>query len=52
MSNDPRQDRHTVAILLMGTAFIGLVAVLFPALVPALGIALAAFMALALFLML
>ncbi|MFD5634774.1 hypothetical protein ACFWJM_11615 [Streptomyces sp. NPDC127077] len=50
MSNEPREDRNTIAILLMGTALVGLVAVLYPSLVPALGLALAAFMALALFL--
>ncbi|MFD5634791.1 hypothetical protein ACFWJM_11710 [Streptomyces sp. NPDC127077] len=50
MSNDPRTDRHTVAILLMGAMFLGLVAVLYPSLVPALGLAVAGFMALAVFL--
>ncbi|MEU3792566.1 hypothetical protein AB0F07_22640 [Streptomyces fructofermentans] len=52
MPNDPRQDRHTVVILLMGTAFAGLVAVLCPGLVPTLGVAAAVFMAMAVFLML
>lgn len=50
MPNDPHQDRVTVAVLLIGTASIALIAVLYPSLVPALGVALAAFMALALFL--
>ncbi|MEU3039252.1 hypothetical protein [Streptomyces griseoaurantiacus] len=50
MSNDPQRDRHTIAIALLGTAFAGLIAVAYPALIPALGIAFAAFMALALFL--
>lgn len=47
MPNDPRQDRLTLAVLLIGTAFVALIAVLYPSLVPALGIALAAFTALA-----
>ncbi|MFG2454582.1 hypothetical protein ACGFSG_35025 [Streptomyces sp. NPDC048512] len=50
MSNEPRDDRHSVALLLMGTAFAGLLAVLYPGLVPALGVAAAVFMALYLFL--
>ncbi|MFE2644617.1 hypothetical protein ACFXDO_18930 [Streptomyces nigra] len=50
MPNDPQNDRHTVAIALMGTALAGLIAVAYPALIPALGVALAAFMALAVFL--
>ncbi|WP_330481335.1 hypothetical protein OH782_00820 [Streptomyces sp. NBC_01544] len=43
--NDPRQDPLTVAVLLIGTAFVALIAVLYPSLVPALGVALATFMA-------
>ncbi|MFE7931275.1 hypothetical protein ACFU6S_21570 [Streptomyces sp. NPDC057456] len=50
MSNDPQNDRHTVATVLIGTAIAGLIAVAYPALIPALTIALAAFMALAVFL--
>ncbi|MFF8531907.1 hypothetical protein ACN6K9_005980 [Streptomyces sp. SAS_267] len=50
MPNDPRQDRLTVAVLLIGTAFVALIAVLYPGLVPALGVALATFTALAVFL--
>ncbi|MGW1588531.1 hypothetical protein [Streptomyces sp. NPDC002386] len=49
MSNDP-QDRHSAAIALMGTTLAGLIAVAYPALIPALGIAFAAFMALTVFL--
>lgn len=49
MPNNPN-DRHGVALALMGTALAGLVAVLYPALVPALGVAAAVFMALALLL--
>ncbi|WP_159401307.1 hypothetical protein [Streptomyces maremycinicus] len=51
MSNK-RQDRHTVALALIGTVLVGLIAVAYPALIPALTIALAAFMALAFFLQL
>ncbi|MFD6294194.1 hypothetical protein ACFWFU_05195 [Streptomyces sp. NPDC060235] len=50
MPNAPHNDRNAAALALMGTAFAGLVAVLYPALVPALGVAVAVFMALALFL--
>ncbi|MEU5666530.1 hypothetical protein [Streptomyces longwoodensis] len=49
MPNDP-QDRHTVALALMGAALAGLIALGHPALIPALTIAFAAFMALAVFL--
>ncbi|MFJ9566000.1 hypothetical protein ACIRQQ_38945 [Streptomyces fuscichromogenes] len=50
MSTDPHNDRTTTVLVLVGTGLVGLIAVLFPALVPALGVALAAFMAIALFL--
>jgi hypothetical protein len=50
MPNDPQNDRHTVAIALMVTTHAGLIAVVYPVLIPALGIALAAFMAVAMFL--
>ncbi len=50
MNNDPQRDRHTIATVLLGTAFVGLIAVTHPALIPALGVAFAAFMALALLL--
>ncbi|MGO4429213.1 hypothetical protein AB4Z54_63410, partial [Streptomyces sp. MCAF7] len=50
MSNDPRHDRYAIALALVGTGLVGLVAVLYPVLIPALSLALAAFMAIALFL--
>ncbi|MFM9499806.1 hypothetical protein ACKI1Q_40250 [Streptomyces galilaeus] len=50
MSNDPQRDRHSTALAIMGTTLAGLIAVTHPALIPALGIAFTAFMALALFL--
>lgn len=49
MPNNPN-DRHGVALALMGTVLAGLIAVAYPVLIPALGIALAAFMAIAVFL--
>lgn len=45
-----RNDRNTIALALLGTAFVGSVAAAHPALVPALTLALAAFVALAAFL--
>ncbi|WP_330469329.1 hypothetical protein OG547_35365 (plasmid) [Streptomyces longwoodensis] len=51
MSNNP-QDRHAVALALMGAALAGFIAFAHPALIPALTVAFAAFMALAAFLML
>ncbi|MFF3891568.1 hypothetical protein [Streptomyces sp. NPDC001914] len=47
---DPRQDRLIVALALMGTALFTLVALLYPAAIPALTIAITAFMAIAFFL--
>lgn len=43
-------DRNTVAIALIGAVLAGLIAVAYPALIPALGIATAAFVAIAAFL--
>ncbi|MGW4790661.1 hypothetical protein [Streptomyces sp. NPDC004230] len=43
-------DRHTIAIALTGTVLAGLIALTYPTLIPALGIAATAFMAIALFL--
>lgn len=50
MPNEPRNDRHTVALALIGTAMFGLIAVLYPSLIPALTIAITGFMAVAVFL--
>lgn len=50
MPNEPRNDRHTVALALMGTVMAGLIAVLYPSLIPALTVAFAAFMAIVVFL--
>ncbi|MFE9677090.1 hypothetical protein ACFYO5_23590 [Streptomyces sp. NPDC006259] len=47
MSNDPQRDRHSVALAFMGTTLAGLIAVAYPALIPALAVAFTAFMALA-----
>ncbi|MEW2556976.1 hypothetical protein AB0957_35345 [Streptomyces zhihengii] len=44
MSNDPT---HRILTALLGTALVGVVAVAYPVLIPALGIAVGAFMALA-----
>ncbi|MEU3551289.1 hypothetical protein [Streptomyces longwoodensis] len=49
MSSSP-QDRHTIVLAVMGAVLAGLVALAHPALIPALTIAFAAFMALAMFL--
>ncbi|WP_330469286.1 hypothetical protein OG547_35420 (plasmid) [Streptomyces longwoodensis] len=50
MSNNNPQDRHTIALAVMGAVLAGLIALAHPALIPALTIAFAAFMALTVFL--
>ncbi|MGW1903059.1 hypothetical protein ACWCQB_38120 [Streptomyces hirsutus] len=43
-------DRNTIATALLGTAFVGFVALAYPGVIPALALALAAFMGFAAFL--
>jgi fatty acid desaturase len=47
MTDDPQRDRNTIAIAFTGTAVAGLTAAMYPVLIPALAMALAAFMAIA-----
>lgn len=43
-------DRNTIATALLGTAFVGFIALAYPAAIPALSLAVAAFLAFAAFL--